>query len=365
MKITIQWILAAILVILILLVGAYALTNGKNTPATNATATPTTTITPTPTPTPVAPSTTPTTVASVTPTAIASSAPTPTPTVSGASGVKKTEFGYYITYPPFSNNEVHVNPNYVESQGDVVYFSPTSATIAKYYDLDGAVETPDAVAVVHRSGNLSGTTHVTIKAAVNANIDDLGFAFTGDSESADVIFGPGESEKTVGIYVYQDHLYSSAGQMTLTITNVDGVDSIGSNNVFTLTVHQLSVGPSPSPSPSITPSGPTVTFQDSQGSYDVNTNLYDQRIYLVRNGDLSHTLTVNVVLDQNTNDLTAGEAVTFSSGEATTVMYFAAYYRDVNENENPTYSYSIAPRSDYIVGTPGTYIVNLHYRPKT
>ncbi len=368
MKISYQWILAAIIVLLIILVGAYALTNGKSTPATNVTATPTAAITFTPTATIVAsPSATPSANVTATPAPTTMPTPTATPTLSGSNGVKLTSFGYYITYPPFSDNEVHVNPNYVPSQGDVVYFDPTSATITKNVNMLDAVATSDAVAVVHRSGNLSGTTHVTIRVDDNDYIDSWSFVNTvnpSDMWQADVTFAPGESEKTVGIYVSQNHAYTVAGKLYLTITSADGVDSIGSNDEYTLTVNSQSVTPSPSPSPSITPSGPTVTFQVAQGSYDVTSNLYDQRINLVRTGDLSHALTVNVVLDQNTNDLTNGGAVTFSSGEDTTMMYFAAYYRVVTKNEDPMYSYSIAPGSDYIVGTPGTYTVNLHYRPE-
>lgn len=116
MKISFTWILAAIVVILILLVGAYALTNNNNAPATKATATPTTTATPSATPV-ASPSAIPSTVASATPAATTNPTPTATPSPSGSSGVRQTEFGYYITYPPFADYQINPNPNYAISNG--------------------------------------------------------------------------------------------------------------------------------------------------------------------------------------------------------------------------------------------------------
>ncbi len=358
MKISYQWILAAIIILLIILVGAYALTNGNNVPATNVTATPMTTITLTPTP--VAPSTTSTTVASVTPTAIVSSTPIPTPTLSGANGVKKTDFGYYITYPPFSDNQVHVNPNYVASQGNVVYFSPTSVTITKYVDLYGAVRTPDAVAVVHRSGDLSGTTHVTITADINDYIDSLMFSNTVDSSSADVTFGPGESQKIIGIFVTPEGMDSDVGQVHLTITDVDGIDSIGSSNQYTLNVNIQSANPSPS----ISPSDVTVHFQDTSATYYMGEgNMYDQHVDLVRTGDPTNYLTVNVILDQITEDVSLGYAVTFDAGSYTATYYYTVYGKGVDVQEPDVYTYHIEPDSAFTVVTPGTFTVDVTYYP--
>jgi hypothetical protein len=107
MKNTTTWILVAIVAILVILVGAYVLSGNG---ASNPTATPTAITTPTPTmsatvATSVTPA--PSVMSTATPT------PTPVPTYSGSSGIAKTDFGYYITYPPFSNSDVHANLNYV------------------------------------------------------------------------------------------------------------------------------------------------------------------------------------------------------------------------------------------------------------
>lgn len=109
---TTKLIIGAIVVLLIILVGAYALSNGSNQPA--ASATPTAAASTTATPTPAA-SVTPVPSATVAPTATtsATATPTATPKPSGSSGVKLTEFGYYITYPPFSYNEFFANPSYM------------------------------------------------------------------------------------------------------------------------------------------------------------------------------------------------------------------------------------------------------------
>lgn len=107
---TTKWILIAIVgIIVVILIGAYALSNGSNQPAASATPTAAASATATPT------SITPVPSATIVPTAttLATATPTATPKPSGSSGVKQTEFGYYITYPPFSYNEVAVNPAYV------------------------------------------------------------------------------------------------------------------------------------------------------------------------------------------------------------------------------------------------------------
>ncbi len=368
MKISYQWILAAIIVLLIILVGAYALTNGNNTPATNATATPTITITPTAT-TVASPSAAPSTAASATPAATTKPTPTATPTISGSSGVRQTEFGYYITYPPFSDNEVHVNPGYVATQGDVVYFSPTSATITKYA-LYGAERTPDAVAVVHRSGNLSGITHVTILAAINDYIDDLGFTNPVNGNLVSVSFAPGESEKTVGIYVYQEERYSSAGQVTLTIINVDGVDSIGSNNVFTLTVNQPSVSPSPSSGgvQFISNGGNTQDQLYSDGSplgwsvVDHSTPSFEVDIVLTRTSTTG-SLSPNVVIsDTNmlSSDFYIEEQPTFTDGQATATLEFVYNLEYTSEDDHPYVTLSISPSSAYTIGTNNPFYLDTY-----
>ena len=121
MKNTTTWILVAIVAILVILVGAYAL-SGSNT--SNPTATPTAITTPTPTA-----SATAVTSATPAPSVASTATPTPTtvPTYSGSSGVTKTDFGYYITYPPFSNNDVHANLNYVPSPS-----APASPQVVSY-----------------------------------------------------------------------------------------------------------------------------------------------------------------------------------------------------------------------------------------
>ena len=87
--------LAVIVVLIVILIGAYVFSDGNNTPVTNATATPTLAATPTAVPT-VSPTASPSVTATptITPTA------TPVPTVS--SGVKATKYGYNITYPPIT-----------------------------------------------------------------------------------------------------------------------------------------------------------------------------------------------------------------------------------------------------------------------
>jgi hypothetical protein len=376
MKISYQWILAAIIVILVILVGAYALTNGNNSPATNVTATPTTTITPTATVL-ASPTATPSTSATATP--AASTKPTATPTLSGSNGVKLTDFGYYITYPPFSENQVNVNKGYVADQGDVVYFSPTSSTINQYIDLDDAEDAPDAVAVVHRSGNLSGTTHVTIDVSDNDYIDDWSFVNTvdeSDYDHADVTFAPGESEKVIGIYVWAYGSNSDVGQLTLKIAHVDGVDAIGSNDQYTLNVNIQTSDPSPSATPT-----KTVQFATSQGylaSHEGCTidhvdegngyNIYYIDFDIKRTGDYSNVYTP--VVDMTTNipaeykdTFYILDVDPFQVGHDTTtvhVEYSTSYLKNA-ELSDPYGDFSLSSSGGYGLGSPSTYHLDLGF----
>lgn len=376
MKISYQWILAAIIVILVILVGAYVLTNNNNAPATNVTATPTTTITPTATVL-ASPSATPSTAATATPTATTKPTATATPTISGSNGVKLTEFGYYITYPPFSENQVNVNSGYVASpsQGDFVYFSPTSATITKDPELEGDEETPDAYAVVHRSGNLSGTTHVTISANSDGSIADWFFSNTDGSSSADVTFAPGESEKTIGIFVWiysDEETYSGSdsdlGHLILTINDVDGVDSIGSNDMFTLTVNQQTVSPSPS--------GEGVQFS-SNGGYAKNGTYFDHSSFDVSTIDYSKpwfeaditltrtstsgSISPNIVISETNipnGDIYIKQQPTFADGQATATVQIAFDLNGGSEGTDPYAKLSISPSSMYTIGSNNPFYLD-------
>jgi hypothetical protein len=361
MKISYQWILAAIIVLLIILVGAYVLTNNNNSPATNVTATPTTTITPTATVL-ASPSATPSTATTTTPTATAIPTLTATPTIPGSNGVKQTSFGYYITYPPFSENQVNVNPNYAASpsQGDFVYFSPIAATITKDAELEDASETPDAYAVIHRSGNLSGTTHVSIDVTSDGSVDSSSFTNTDDEDFADMTFAPGESEKTIGIYIGLNS-ESNVGHLTLTITDVDGVDSIGSNDMFTLTVNPQS----PSPSPSTTPDGTVVQFASQGGSYNVgsiSTQNYNIPIEVDRSGTDLSPLTIAITGIKgpwNYYDLSFYSGTTFDSGQLKTNLI--AFSKGGAGKDPVDLEFSIGPTSQYSVGTYKTYNLTILY----
>jgi ABC-type nickel/cobalt efflux system permease component RcnA len=104
MKDTTQWILAAIIFLLVILVGAYALSHGQNHQASNASVTNQSSDTPTIV---ASPSSEPT----LTPSAIPSPSATPTP--SETSGVKHSSYGYDYTYPEFVSYSINANPDYV------------------------------------------------------------------------------------------------------------------------------------------------------------------------------------------------------------------------------------------------------------
>lgn len=162
-------LIGAIIVILIVLVGAYAL-SGSNNPGPG--------VSPTAVPATATPTTVPEGGGSIggtptaTPTVVPTATPAPTPTPEPESGVKLTEFGYWITYPPLDPETWSTNPPPNPNGGNVVYFDPTSQTV-----FEGVVVGPGALmvvpqgqAIVHRDGNLSGTTNVLISVALSENM---------------------------------------------------------------------------------------------------------------------------------------------------------------------------------------------------
>lgn len=228
MKISIQWISAAILVILLLLVGAYALSNGANAPATNATATPTTTITPTP----VAPSTTPTAVPP---------SPAPVLTPPGANGVMNTGFGYNITYPPFASYDINVNPNYrtgptlTSSWDTSPPPSPTDNTVSFVYGqttMTMHTETINTFTDLVRTGNLSKPLDIKVVSEDTTGIITLGNSIVhfnaGDSSGTlDFAVSPIVNEwKEPRSFTYKIDIISGAGY------------AIGSIGTYTLHVTQ-------------------------------------------------------------------------------------------------------------------------------
>ncbi len=124
MKDNLKWIIAAIVVLLVILVGAYALSNGGNQPVVNASVTPDATATPTSTPA-ISPTAAP--PAAATPTITPTITPTVTPTPKPSGSIQQTQFGYVITYPPFAESyDIHVNPYYTSRAATTISFASDS-----------------------------------------------------------------------------------------------------------------------------------------------------------------------------------------------------------------------------------------------
>jgi hypothetical protein len=230
-------LIGAIIVIVIVLVGAFAL-SGSNNP--QPTATPTATpATATPTVIPgggggETPSTTP----AVTP------VPTPAPSTEPESGVKLTEFGYWITYPPLGPQNWS-NPK-TQPEWNVVFFNRTSDRIPVADNTDARFLKQVAV---ERVGDLSGTVNVTINSSHSENageaihVEDYIYGVFGDNltyvgwHSYNLTFGPGVSEQVITVFLNWDvDEGTSDGFVTLTIVGADGGYSIGHDREYTLTM---------------------------------------------------------------------------------------------------------------------------------
>ncbi len=257
-------LIAGIIIILIILVGAFALSGSHNaTPTVTPTATP---VTATPTPIPSGGSTG---ASTPTPSVVVSATPTPTPSVSAtpepASGVRQTEFGYWITYPPLGPENwsaPNTNLNQVP-ENNTVYFGPTSADVNVPYEA-GGIASDDAdegtPAVIHRLGDLDGTTTVQVSVIPDNNMifsdslvgyyyipDQSNITWINRNSNFSVTFNPTVSERTIYFEVWDigEHETGVAatdagsafhGSVKLDIVGADDGYKVGSDHAFTLNV---------------------------------------------------------------------------------------------------------------------------------
>lgn len=254
MKNEIKILIAAIVIILIVLVGAFALNGSNNAQPSAAPSVIPATATPTP-----APSATPVSTPVPTPTPGVAPTATPVPVPENASGVKLTEFGYWITYPPLGPQTWSTNPPpYFGPANNTVYFDPVSGA----YTVGNLAITGESInsghAVLHRRGDLNGTVTVTVHlssalyAAGNEYVCSLygaGVSGTG-SGNYSVVFSPGEGEKTIYVSISENANVvpealtpapMPAGSVTLSIADVDGGYKIGEKRAFTLSADELTV----------------------------------------------------------------------------------------------------------------------------
>lgn len=260
MRNEIKILIAAIVVIIIVLVGAFALGGNKSEQASITPTPVAVTATPTPTPVPIGGGQ----GGAATPTAVVSAAPsvTPVPTVtpnpSPESGVKQTEFGYWITYPPLGP-ETWSSPHAAPDQGvpnNTVFFNPTSASLTVDY-LNDDQSDYRVNATLYRLGDLNGSTtvHVHVDTSDNVWEDSLGTWYdlylNGDYNhylgvpDFTVTFAPHVSSMKITIVdegLDQRNVVegvnamaaSNLGDLKLTITGVDGGYTYGYNDQYTL-----------------------------------------------------------------------------------------------------------------------------------
>ena len=386
MRNEIKILIAAIVVIIIVLVGAYALSGSQNAaPTVTPTAVP---VTATPTPTPVPANggssggaASPTPTASVAPTAV------PTPTPMPASGVKQTEFGYWITYPPLDPEKWSTNPPPVVNPGNIVYFDPTSQTVTvPIMEPAALVQEPQAQAIVHRDGNLSGTTNVLISRVESDNMfygDDYtgGYWIPDGGINANLTdnhngtftlrFDPGVSEQTIYIYIWNiregsiiDSTAMEAlfnGYARLTIVGADSPFTYGDRNQYTINVN--------SPSSS----GQVMQFI-SNGGYITNDTYFDTTSMDV--SEIEHgTWEVNITLtrsstsgslsphvEMNTNIpgeyLYINQQPTFDDGQSTATLQ--VIYSIDTSIEGPYAEFTIDSSPLYSIGSNNPFYLDLY-----
>ena len=396
MRNEIKILIAAIVVIIIVLVGAFALGGNKSTQA-SVTPTPVAvTATPTPTPVPVGTgqgeAATPTAVVSAVPTI--TPAPTITPNPSPESGVKQTEFGYWITYPPLGP-ETWSSPHPMPASGyenNTVFFDPTSADIkAPEYIAAGSDEARGTPAVIHRYGDLSGTTTVGIHVIPDENMvyDDsleghyyipvVSYMTQISDSYYQVTFNPGVSERTVYIDAYgiYDHTVEPGaldagdspfmGSVKLDIVEVDDGYKIGSNHQFTLTVAN-------------NPDQNTVYFEDNEGylwleggtahaSGDLTIDHQDSTtayvtMWVGREGSKDNAETVDFTPFGVPSQAVTVEPFSFSSEEVSKKLMIAINKDYINTDNGDNMGLDIDDNSNYVAGIYNDFFIYF-YDPNT
>jgi hypothetical protein len=183
------------------------------------------------------------------------------------SGVKLTEFGYWITYPPLDPQKWSTNPRPSKGESNVVYFNPVSANVQLplYYEVGSSIEEgPIATTSVKRMGeNLSYTTFVTINSTSSDNVhldslstwywvegNNLSFVSYNDGVATwELRFDPGVESQEVyidlgNIYGYRPENVepingiSFTGFVKLEIVDVDEPFTKGTQNTFTVNIDE-------------------------------------------------------------------------------------------------------------------------------
>jgi hypothetical protein len=242
---------------------------------------------------------------------------TPVPSTEPESGVKLTEFGYWITYPPLGpQNWSNPQPR---PEWNVVFFNRTSDRIPVADNTDGYFHRQVAV---ERVGDMGGTVTVTINSSCSLNAHEGVYAFgytygifSDDltylgGKSYNLTFGPGVSEQVIDIYLdWEVDEGMSDGFVTLTIVGVDGGYSIGHDREYTLNMVDV----------------PTVFFvYDGGGLWAIGDDDfdYDGGIYHVRDDGDTFNVTLPIACSYvpgtllvtfygNENNMTDGDYVLY------------------------------------------------------
>ncbi len=386
-------LIAAIIIILIILVGAFALSGSNNaTPSVTPTATPVITATPTPLPTGGsggASSSTPT------PTVVVSATPTPTPSVTAtpepASGVKQTEFGYWITYPPLGpENWSAPNPNL--SQGvpnNTVYFDPTSGalTFSTARELALTVDENNIyTAYIYRKGDASQAINVTVQTGNSSNFEVDSFSgsywlmedsthvhfIDGSDNKWNITFLPGETAVAIPIKIWAGVNGGSGlntGTVTVTIIHADGGFNYGYQKDFTLNIDKPvgvwfgETGPGMNYG-YMNYGGTGITFDTSIDHIASNGSYTDVFLPVVRDTD-SGTVTVNFYWNYYGDGL-SNEGIligpyTFAAGHTDGLAKVSIPTEDITEESTGDLSVYIDSGTGYLVGNPDDFDIYLDY----
>jgi hypothetical protein len=321
--------------------------------------------------------------------------------------VELTQFGYWITYPPLKPENWSTNPPPQNTNSNVVYFSPASQTVTIPIDESTSLvaeEIPQGQAVVHRDGNLSGTTNVLISLGQsdNMNFGDLDYSgeyyipigneyggvnanlTENDNGTYTLCFDPGVSEQNISIFlwgIYDDDSIADSssaplfsGTVSMTIIGVDSPFAIGTGNQYTLTVNSPTASPGSQGVQFISPGGyvgnksyfdKSTMDTTSDPTYDGNNvPWWEANITLTRTsttGSLSPTVEISSTHEIPSGKIYISQQPTFADGQSTATVQVTYTLSDGNP-EDHSYAYlSIDSSPSYTIGSNNPFYLDTYF----
>ena len=207
-----------------------------------------------------------------------------------------------------------------------------------------AVETSSSATIsVIRKGGSTG--QVTVDFSTSNGTAQAGLDYVATSGTLTLLNG--ESSKSFSVPIINDNLNEGTETVNLTLTNVTGGATLGTNNTAVL---------------KITEAG---SLQFSASSYSVNENAGGATITITRTGGSAGPVSVIFAASKGTATLGSDysslpQTVSFGDGDTVAKIVVVSIFNDVLSEGNETVSLTlINPTGDAVLGDPSTAVLTI------